>query len=141
MTIPSQPIITAESAHLEPARKVRAKHRNILNKNAQPTANPALPAVPSTPPAPGESPEVSAIGQLSSGDPADLRRETEESLAAIERGLNGIGRELNGQEEKTAAQIREFVKQARQALGSGDVDGAHTLAAKAKVLLNELAGS
>ena len=34
--------------------------------------------------------------------------------------------------KKTAAQIREFLKQARQALTSGDVDGAHTLAVKAK---------
>ena len=38
----------------------------------------------------------------------------------------------------TAAQIREYLKQARVALGSGDVDGASTLAAKAKVLLGEL---
>jgi hypothetical protein len=52
--------------------------------------------------------------------------------------LDNIGRKLNGQEEKTAGQIREFLKQARAALGSGDVDGAHTLAAKAKVLLGEL---
>jgi hypothetical protein len=81
---------------------------------------------------------VSAIGQLSSGDPADMRRETVDSIAATERGLNGIGRTLSDLEQKTAAQIREFLKKAREALASGDVDGAHTLAAKAKVLLSEL---
>jgi hypothetical protein len=84
---------------------------------------------------------VSAIGQLSSGDHSDLSRETADAIAATERGLNGIGRALNDQEQKTAAQIREFLKQARQALTSGDVDGAHTLAAKAKVLLGELSGT
>jgi hypothetical protein len=52
--------------------------------------------------------------------------------------LNGLTRKLSGQEQKTAAQIREYLKQAREALISGDVDGAHTLAAKAKVLLSEL---
>jgi len=60
------------------------------------------------------------------------------SIAATERGLNAITRKLSDQEQKTAAQIREFLKQARAALNSGDVDGAHTLAAKAKVLLGEL---
>ena len=84
---------------------------------------------------------MSAIGQLSSGDPADSRQQTVNSIAAIERGLNGINRTLNEQDQKTAAHIREFLKQARQALDSGDVEGARTLAAKAKVLLSELAGT
>jgi len=81
---------------------------------------------------------VSAIGQLSSGDPAAYRRQTEDSIAATERGLKAITRSLNDQEQRTVAHIREFLKQAHQALASGDVDGAHTLAAKAKVLLGEL---
>jgi hypothetical protein len=81
---------------------------------------------------------VSAIGQLSSGDPADLRQRTINSIAATEHGLSSITRPLNDQEQKTAAQIREFLKQARAALASGDMDGAHTLAAKARVLLGEL---
>ena len=83
-------------------------------------------------------PEVSAIGQLSSGDPTDLRQKTEGSIAATERSLNNISRGLNDQDQKTAAHIREFLKQARAALASGDVDGASNLAAKAKVLLSEL---
>jgi hypothetical protein len=83
-------------------------------------------------------PEVSAIGQLSSGDPIDLRQKTEASIAATERGLNNISRGLNDQDQKTAAHIREFLKQAKAALASGDVDGASNLAAKAKVLLSEL---
>ncbi len=81
---------------------------------------------------------MSAIGQLSSGEPSDLREQTENSLAATEHGLNSINRSLSGPEKKTAAQIREFLKQARVALASGDVDGASTLAEKAKVLLGEL---
>jgi hypothetical protein len=82
------------------------------------------------------TPEVSAIvGPLSSGDPANFRQQTMDSIAAIERGLSGINRNLSDPEQKTADQIREFVKQAKVALASGDVEGAHTLAGKAQVLL------
>jgi hypothetical protein len=84
------------------------------------------------------SPEVSAIGQLSSGDQANYRQQTEQAIWSIERGLNGINRTLSDSDQKTADQIREFLKEARTALASGDVDGAHTLAAKAQVLLNAL---
>ena len=85
------------------------------------------------------NPEVSAIvGPLSSGDPANLRQQTENSIAAIERGLGGINRNLTDPEQKTAEQIREFLKQAKTALASGDVEGAHTLAGKAQVLLQGL---
>jgi hypothetical protein len=84
------------------------------------------------------APEVSAIGQLSSGDPSDLRNQTEDSIASTERGVNNLNRQLSEQEQKTVAQIREFLKQAKTALTTGDVDGAHTLALKAKVLFGEL---
>jgi hypothetical protein len=81
---------------------------------------------------------VSAIGQLSSGDPGNSRQQTENSIGDIERRLNGINRTLSDSEQKTADHIREFLKQARAALDSSDVEGAHTLAAKAQVLLTEL---
>lgn len=85
-----------------------------------------------------EVPEVSAVGQLSPGDPAALRVQTEQSIAKTEHALDSITRKLNEQEAKTAAQIREFLKQAKAALASGDMDGAYTLALKAKVLLGEI---
>jgi hypothetical protein len=115
------------------------------NANAQTQPPPKPPArhkKPATPPptqqaATGDS-GVSAIGQLSSGGASDQRQQTLDSIAATERGLTGITRTLNDQEQKTAAQIREWLKQAHNALDSGDVDGAHTLAAKAKALLTEL---
>ncbi len=84
-------------------------------------------------------PAVSAIvGNLSSGDPASFRLQTEDSIASVERGVNGINRPLDDTEQKTAGQIREFLKQAKEALTSGDTDGARTLTEKAKALLAEL---
>lgn len=84
------------------------------------------------------APKVSAEGNFTPVESADQRKETADSLADIEKGLNAITRKLNDQEQKTRDQISEFLKQAKTALNSGDVDGAHTLAVKAKVLLSEL---
>lgn len=84
------------------------------------------------------APQVSAGGSFTPGEPADLRKQTSDSLAETEKGLNAITRRLNDQEQKTKDQILEFLKQAKSALGTGDVDGAHNLALKAKVLLGEL---
>jgi hypothetical protein len=86
----------------------------------------------------GTPASVSAIGELSSAASGDQRTETEDSINATEKGLTAITRSLNDTETKTAAQIREFLKQAREALNTGDVEGAANLAKKAKVLLAEL---
>jgi len=82
--------------------------------------------------------EVPAGGKFETPQAPDLKKQTENSIADIERGLNGIGRKLTDQEEKTSVQIREFLKQARTALSSGDVAGAQGLADKAKTMLGEL---
>lgn len=106
------------------APKPPVHRKKPVNKNPQMASN--------------GTPGVSAIGQLSSGTPSDYRRQTEDLITSAERTLHSINRPLNDQDQRTLAHIREFLKQARHALASGDVDGAHTLAAKARVLLNEI---
>ncbi len=81
---------------------------------------------------------VSALGQLSSGDPGDLRLQTQNSINSTERGLKNIRRNLSSQDQRIIEHIQEFLKQAKKALDAGDVDGASTLANKAKVLLAEV---
>ena len=83
----------------------------------------------------------SPIGQLTTGDSAmgeKAKRETSDLIGGTEQGLSGIKRSLSTEEKVTATQIRTFLKQAQQALDNGDTDGAHTLATKAKLLLDEL---
>ena len=68
-----------------------------------------------------------------------MRQQTDDLIASTEKSLNGI----NAKAERPGSRRRprrfaEFLKQAREATDSGDVDGAHTLAVKAKVLLDEL---
>jgi hypothetical protein len=84
---------------------------------------------------------ASPIGQLTTGDSAmgeRTKHETADLIGETQQGLNGIKRGLSTDEKVTAAQIRTFLKQAQQALDSGDTDGGHTLATKAKLLLDEL---
>jgi hypothetical protein len=126
-TIPTQPTQQAPTPPQPAEQPVRKK------KKAKPPADTTQQAA-----NPNPSPEVSAIGQLSSGDPVELRRQTVDSIASVEVGLQRINRTLDDSEQKTADHIREFIKEAKAALASGDVDGAHTLTDKARVLLNEL---
>jgi hypothetical protein len=128
VTVPPAPtaeITPPPQPEEKPARKP-VHHAKTDSKSTEQASNTANP------------PEVSAIGQLSAPDPPDLRLQTEESIASTEHGLKDINRPLSEQEKKTVSQIKEFLKQAHTALTSGDVDGAHTLALKAKVLFGEL---
>jgi hypothetical protein len=122
--------------------ETRLPYESIKQPSRHRKQVPAPPTTPETQPATQQAASlplaVNAIGQLSTGEPAGTRLATENSLNDIERGLNGISRQFDDQEQTTASHIREFLKQAREALKSGDVDGASTLAAKAKVLLQEL---
>jgi hypothetical protein len=127
-TIPTEPTKTAPTVATKPPGKRKKPKNNNSGTSSTPTTQEAANVPPS----------VSAIGQLSSGDPASFRKETEDTIADTERRLNGITRSLSDPEQKTAEHIRDFLKQAKTALENGDVDGAHTLAAKAKVLLAEL---
>ena len=123
----------------EPAPPTEEKPKPpVKHKRPAPPPQQQAPAANTTQQASLGTPAVSAIGQLTSGDAPDLRQQTLNSIAETERGVNGITRSLNDQEKKTVDHIREFLKKARTALNSGDVDGASTLAAKAKVLLSEL---
>jgi hypothetical protein len=84
---------------------------------------------------------TSAIGQLTTGDSAlgeRTKHEAADLIGATQQGLGGIKRPLSNDEKATAAQIHNYLKQAQQALDNGDADGAHLLATKAKVLLDEL---
>jgi hypothetical protein len=121
----------------EPVKEKPRRHKQTakIANAAQPGAS--APASPQQL-AEGAPVEESAIGNFETPEAPDQKKQTENSIAEIERGLNGLGRKLNDQEAKTSIQIREFLKEARTALASGDIEGAKTLTSKAKALLGEL---
>jgi hypothetical protein len=138
ITIPQEnPIVVTEPETPKPAQK----HKKPVSKPAPSTTGTSA----SQPPVQNTQvssvatpPEVNAIGQLATKETPDSKKQASDTIAEVEKGLTGIGRKLSDQEEKTSTQIKEFLKQARTALNSGDIDGAHTLATKAKALLGEL---
>ena len=91
----------------------------------------------------GDTSQPTPIGQLTAGptqDTAGSRQQAADLIDSTQRGVNSL-RNLNGDQNKTVAQIRSFLEQAQRALHNGDVDGAHTLATKARTLLDELTGA
>lgn len=127
---------TAQTTTPPPAPQPPPKKKS--RKSATPPAQAPAPGAQTTEQAANAPPEVPAGGNFSSGDPSNLKDQTQTILTETDRGLAAINRKLNDQETKTVVQIKEFLKQARDVLHTGDVEGAHTLALKAKVLLGEL---
>jgi outer membrane biosynthesis protein TonB len=119
-------------------------HRKAKPSPSTPEPAPATapqPAPSEVASAPAPAPTSSAIGELSAGDSASTahgRSETATLIATTDKQLKEITRPLSAQEQKTAAQVRQFLQQSRDALKSQDVDAAYTLATKAKLLLEEL---
>ena len=92
----------------------------------------------------GDTTQPTSIGQLTAGPTTDAdasRRQASDLIQNTQRGINSLHRSLSGDQEKTVAQIRSFLMQAQRAMHNGDIDGASTLATKAKLLLDELNGS
>jgi hypothetical protein len=126
----------------------QTREREIREKEPQPSENgPAAPEgqnVKVTAPTPsGDTAPPTAIGQLTAGptpDTSGSRQQAATLIDSTQRGVNSL-RNLNGDQNKTVVQIRSFLDQAQRALHNGDVDGAHTLATKAKTLLDELTGA
>jgi hypothetical protein len=91
----------------------------------------------------GDAAAPTSIGQLTaapSPESSGSRQQASELIDSTQRGVNGL-HNLNGDQTKTVAQIHSFLDQAERALHNGDVDGAHTIATKAKTLLDELTGA
>jgi hypothetical protein len=128
----------------EPVKEKPKHHKTPLKPATASAAQPNAPG--NTPPtqsaeAAAPQPAESVIGNLETPPPPeapDNRKQMENEIAVIERGLNGLGRKLDDKETKTSMQIREFLKEARTDLATGDLAAADTLTKKARTLLEEL---
>lgn len=92
----------------------------------------------------GTSADISPIGELSAaGESTNVPRRNQilDEINSTEKGVNDIKRSLTADEQTTVTQIRTFLAKAKDALNQEDLDGAHTLVTKARVLLDELTKS
>jgi hypothetical protein len=114
--------------------------RRRRNPTGATTTTPSVqtPAAVDTPQAPPV--EGNAIGALSLGGEANPRaqQQTNELLASIDRRLNALPPQTANAEKSQVSQVRNFQRQAQDALNSGDIEGATTLATKAKLILDDL---
>ena len=101
---------------------------------APPTAAPAVTAPPGPPPA-------SVIGSLTAGGDAapQEKQKAADAIAAAEKSLSAIPSATSDEQRESLNRVRTFIRQAQDALNSGDAEGATQLATKAKVLLDDLA--
>jgi ribosomal protein S20 len=81
-----------------------------------------------------------AIGALTSGGEANSRSQQEaaDMIAANEKRLNALPAQIVEDQKAQISKVKTFQRQAQEALSSGDVEGAKTLAMKAKLLLDDL---
>jgi ribosomal protein S20 len=118
----------------------------VVARNVEPKRQRKKPAKVETPAEPTQvaaaepSPEVTAIGSLTAGGEASpqTKQEAEDLIASSEKRLNALSAQKAEEEKAQVSKVKNFLKDAQDALKSGDAEGAKTLATKAKLLLDDL---
>jgi len=130
VTLPPIPIATGPSPRRERRRKTTPTTQNASGSTQTPAAD--TPAAVSS--------DDAAIGALSLGGEANPRaqREAADTIGSIDKRLNALPAPRVDEEKAQVSRIKNFLRQAQDALTSGDIEGATTLATKAKLLLDDL---
>ncbi|MFL6428625.1 MAG: hypothetical protein ACJ71S_10310 [Acidobacteriaceae bacterium] len=135
--------VAQRETHDREAREARDKETSATIPDTTPPPPEGQNAKVTAPTPKGDTAQPTSIGPLTaapSPDSSGSHQQAAELIDTTQRGVNGL-HNLNGDQNKTVAQIRSFLDQAQRALHNGDLDGAHTLATKAKTLLDELTGA
>jgi hypothetical protein len=125
--------------------KARVKPKNHAKKppvqtaalpEARPLGDVSAPA--GSPPAPAEDP-ASTLGALSPGGASTpQQQQVADAISAVQHRLNELPAATTEEQKKRVTQVRLFLKQATDALKTGDAEGARNLATKAGLLLDDL---
>lgn len=81
-----------------------------------------------------------AVGALTAGGETNpqTKQEAQDLIASIDKRLNALPPQKAEEQKAQVAKVKNFWKDAQEALKSGDAEGAKTLATKAKLLLDDL---
>ncbi|MEI9979641.1 MAG: hypothetical protein WDN23_11705 [Edaphobacter sp.] len=137
------PMIEAPQIKLPPvpmAKNVGPK-RQRKKPAAKPAETPAADAqVQVTAVAPVPTAEETAIGSLTAGGEANpqTKQEAADLITSSEKRLSALSPQKAEEEKAQVSKVKNFLKDAQDALKSGDAEGAKTLATKAKLLLDDL---
>ena len=126
--VPEGPVPTAEAA---------SKPKRERRKPAK--AAPVVPP-PAAPNPTAATEDASAIGALTAGGDSSPQKlqEAADLIASNEKRLKALPDSVVNAQRSQVSTIRNFQRQAQEALNSGDLEGAKTLATKAKLLLYDL---
>ena len=138
---PDLPMIASpEAPHLEaPVAAAAAELHRERRRTVRPsTAAAGAPA--QTAAAMEDTPDDPVVGDLSAGGESGpmVRQEAESVLKDNDRRLRAMPESQLHAQRSQVNKVKNFQRQARQALISSDFEGAKTLAVKAKLLLDDL---
>jgi hypothetical protein len=127
-TLPPVPAVAS-------ADKPKRERKRPVTKTA-PAPEPVQVASATPPP----SPEETAIGALTAGGEANpqTKQEAADLITSSEKRLNSLPAQKAEDEKAQVSKVKNFLKDAQEALKTGDAEGAKTLATKAKLLLDDL---
>jgi ribosomal protein S20 len=136
------PMVAVQESNLPPvpavasAEKPKRERKRPTPKT--PVSEPIQIAAAVAPPPP--SPEDTAIGALTAGGEANpqTKLEAADLITSSEKRLNAIPAQKAEDEKAQVSKVKNFLKDAQEALKTGDAEGAKTLATKAKLLLDDL---
>ena len=120
------------------AAKPKRERKHTAKTAVVPVApEPAAAAIPTA--SASSNPEANSIGALTTGAPADpqTRQDAANLIAAIQKRLNAVPAQMDEAQKTQINKVRNFWRDAQEAFKSGDVEGAMTLATKAKLLLDD----
>lgn len=134
-THPTEPLPSAAPAVVVTPAPIVVVPRKVRRRKPAPVAPVQVAVVPP----PASAPSI-VLGQLSAGGEAGSgsRSETEGLLAAQKSRLERLSLAVATAHAADVEQARRFLKSAEEAWKTSDLEGAHTLALKAKVLLDDL---
>jgi hypothetical protein len=143
MVAPPPPAVT----EVEPGDLPRVKQKKHVRKPAPQMAKPedTPPPAASQPPAAaaadtGVSSATAALGALAPGGTSSPQQQqaVAHHISAVSRRILELPLQHTDAQRKQVSQARQFLKQADDALKTGDAEGADNLATKAGLLLDDL---
>ena len=123
------------------------RHRRQADRQAARKAEEAQKAAPQAPeetapvpaPVPAESAASAELGALSpGGDSSPRQQQVAGHIATVEHRVDELPASNSDAIKKQILQVRQFLKQASDALKTGDAEGAENLATKAGLLLDDI---
>jgi hypothetical protein len=133
MEAPPPASVTDVKPTVKPSVKPK-KHKKPPSKSTE-DATPT----PAPPPVSSESAASAELGALSPGGESTPRQQQVAGhIAAVEHRLSELPTTGSDDQKKQVLQVRQFLKQASDALKTGDAEGAENLATKAGLLLDDI---